>query len=440
VATGAMIAPTPHRPTPSAALWCRWAWLPGTGWARDVLLVADASGHWAHVEAGVRDAPAAARRIDAPVVPQLVNTHSHAFQRAFAGLSERRESEHDDFWSWRDRMYRVALTVTPEQLHAIARPLYRAMQQGGWGHVCEFHYLHRDQAGKPYGDRIAMARALIDAAQEAGLGITVLPVVYERAGFTQPNLREDQRRFACSLDEALHMRDAIRALRRPHVHAGLALHSLRAVTASTLARVASATSNDPGAIHMHVAEQAAEVDECVKATGLRPVEWLAANVALDTRWHLVHATHVTPTEIAAVAASGAGLVLCPTTEANLGDGITDLPRWLAHDVPMSVGTDSNVNTQVFEELRWLEYGQRLALHRRNVAAAPERGWPSTGERLFALCARGGAAAAGLAAWGLQVGAPAAWMTLAPNDATPPDDGIPGGAPRHALDVAIFAPR
>ena len=418
----------------ATTIWCRAAWLHDAatgrgGWREHVLL--EASGRcWARITPDVAAVPEGATCIDAPVIPSIVDAHCHAFQRAFAGLAERREGGHDDFWSWRDRMYGVALSITPDRMREIATALYRALRAGGYGHVCEFHYLHHDVDGRPYADPIEMARALIDAAQAAGIGITVLPVVYERAGFTQPALRHDQSRFAADLDFALRARDAVRALRLPGVHAGLALHSLRAVKPETLARVDAATRGDQGAIHIHVAEQTAEVDDCMAATGMRPVQWLTRHVPLDARWQLVHATHVTRAEIAAVRASGAGIVICPTTEANLGDGLTDLPAWLDAEVPITIGSDSNVGLDAFEELRWLEYGQRLALRRRNVAAAPERGWASSGERLFDACVRAGARAAGVPSWGLEVGAPAVWHEL-------PRDIAARGPRENWIDLAVF---
>jgi formimidoylglutamate deiminase len=426
----ATVVTTPGATAPRD-MWCAHAWVHdaarGRGtWRDGVLLRTDERGLWREITPGVTEPMPHAQRIDAAVVPALVDAHSHAFQRAFAGLAERRDAVHDDFWSWRDRMYGVALSITPERMREVATALYRALAAGGWGHVCEFHYLHHDPDGKPYADPIEMARTLIDAAQATGIGITILPVVYERAGFAHDTLRDDQRRFAAGLDFALRARDAVRALRLEHVHAGLALHSLRAVRPDTLAQVDAATRGDTGPIHIHVAEQTREVDDCIAATGMRPVEWLCRHVRLDARWQLVHATHVTRDEIATVAATGAGIVLCPTTEANLGDGLTDLPGWLDAGVPITIGSDSNVCTDAFEELRWLEYGQRLALRRRNVAAAPERGWPSTGERLFDACTRAGARAAGLEAWGLVVGAPARWRAL---DVAGPADA--------RIDLAVF---
>jgi formimidoylglutamate deiminase len=425
---------TSHVTSNAKTIFCRAAWLHDArsgrgGWREHVLLEAD-GGRWTRITPDVAGAPSGVTRIDAPIIPSLVDAHCHAFQRAFAGLAERREGGHDDFWSWRDRMYGVALSITPDRMREIATALYRSLRAGGYGHVCEFHYLHHDADGSPYADPIEMARSLVDAAQAAGIGITLLPVVYERAGFAQPALRDDQRRFAADLDFALRARDAVRALRLPGVHAGLALHSLRAVKPETLARVDAATSDDDGAIHIHVAEQTAEVDACLAATGMRPVEWLVQHVPLDARWQLVHATHVTRDEIAAVRATGAGIVICPTTEANLGDGLTDLPAWLDPEVPITIGSDSNVCLDAFEELRWLEYGQRLALRRRNVAAAPERGWSSSGERLFEACGRAGAQAAGVPAWGLEVGAPAVWHELAL-------DIIARGPSESRIDVAVF---
>ncbi len=416
-------------------LWCDQAWLsdPRTGrggWQPQVLMRMNAQGRWDQITPCVSTPPADAEHITAAMLPTLVDAHSHAFQRAFAGLAERREGGHDDFWSWRDRMYGVALSITPERMRDLATTLYRGLRAGGYGHVCEFHYLHHDPDGRPYTDPIEMARALIDAAQNAGIGITLLPVVYERAGFNAPTLRDDQRRFAADLDFALRARDAVRALRLPQVHAGLALHSLRAVKPETLARIDEAIRGDAGPIHIHIAEQTAEVEDCVASTGQRPIQWLTHHVPMDARWQLVHATHTTPEEITAVQATGAGLVICPSTEANLGDGLCDLPAWLSAKVPITIGSDSNVCLNASEELRWLEYGQRLKLRQRNIAAAPDQGWPSSGERLFDLCVPSGAQAAGLEAWGLRVGAPAVWRELSHE--------ITARGPQQSwLDLAIF---
>jgi len=412
------------------AFWAPWAWLHG-GWVADVLLRVDSQGFWSEVSAGT-PAPADAEQLPGPVLPALVNAHSHAFQRAFVGLAERRDSEHDDFWSWRDRMYGVALRITPEQLFDVAVHLYTELLAGGYTHACEFHYLHHAPDGTAYPDPLAMSRALAEAATATGMGLTLLPVLYERAGFTQPALQQDQRRFATSVDSVLKMRDSIRAWCLPQVSAGVAVHSLRAARPESLHELAAALQADAGPVHIHVAEQTAEVDDCLAATGMRPIAWLAQQGLLNAHWQLVHATHATPQEISAVAASGAGVVLCPGTEANLGDGLCDLPRWLAAGVPLSVGSDSHVTRCWPEELRWLEYGQRLRLRQRNVAAAPGIA-PATAARLFERVRLGGAAAAGFAHWGLQAGARADLLVLNTLDA-----GLAGLPTERLLDATVFA--
>jgi formimidoylglutamate deiminase len=412
-------------------LWAPQAWVDGA-WAESVLLRADAAGRWAEVQPGT-PAPLQATVLPGPVLPGLVNAHSHAFQRAFAGLAERRESAHDDFWSWRERMYGVALRITPAQLQAVATQLYAELLAGGYTEVCEFHYLHHGECGAPHVEPLAMSLALANAASHAGIGLTLLPVLYERAGFTQPRLRDDQRRFATDVDAVLRMRDAIRAWKLPRVRSGVAIHSLRAAAPDSIHALARRLEGDPGPIHIHVAEQTAEVDDCLAATGARPIEWLARELPLDARWQLVHATHATPAEIAAVASSGAGVVLCPSTEANLGDGLADLPRWLASGTPLSLGSDSHVGRSWAEELRWLDYGQRLARHERNVAAWPGHFGGATAACLFERVLAGGAAAAGFARWGLTRGARADLLVL---DSAA--GGVLGVPASHRLDALVFA--
>jgi formimidoylglutamate deiminase len=415
-----------------ATFWAPHAWLHGR-WATQVLLRVNAQGHWAEVTAGVSTPPPDATVLQGPVLPPLVNAHSHAFQRAFAGLTERREAEHDDFWSWRDRMYQVALRITPEQLRAIATHLYVELLRGGYTQVCEFHYLHHDPSGAPYPDPLAMSWALADAAADAGIGLTVLPVLYERAGFRQPALRDDQRRFATTADSIWALQQGIAAARRPLLNAGVAVHSLRAAAPASIARLRAFADGFDGPIHIHVAEQLQEVDDCLAASGARPVQWLAREGLLDGRWQLVHATHVTPEEIASVAASGAGTVLCPSTEANLGDGLTDLPGWLASNTPLTIGSDSHVTRAWREELRLLEYGQRLARRQRNVAAAPQAGQPSTAARLLQRVADGSPRAAGLARWGLVPGARADLLVVDLQDHALL--GVPAG---QLLDALVFS--
>ena len=410
--------------------WAPHAWIDGR-WQASVRLTVAADGTWAEVVAGAR--ADGAQVLPGPVLPGLVNAHSHAFQRAFAGLAETRSGEHDDFWSWRDRMYRVALRISPDALRAVAAQLYRELLRGGYTQVCEFHYLQHDLDGRPYADPLALSWALADAAAEAGIGLTLLPVLYERAGFLQPALRDDQRRFATTADSVRDIARRVAGAGRPLVRAGVAVHSLRAADPASIHHLRALADDLDGPIHIHVAEQTAEVDDCLAATGARPIEWLAREGLLDARWHVVHATHALPAEIDAVARQGAGVVICPTTEANLGDGVPDLPCWLAAGVPLSIGSDSHVGRDWREELRWLDYAQRLVRRQRNVGAAPAAGQPATAARLFDAAQRGGGAAAGLARWGFVPGARA--DLLLPDPADPVTAGLPVA---HTLDALVFS--
>jgi formimidoylglutamate deiminase len=415
-----------------STLWAPHAWLGGR-WQPGVVLRVGADGHWADIAAGTHAAPPGAIRLSGPVLPGLVNAHSHAFQRAFAGLAERRESAADDFWSWRDRMYGVARRITPAQLRAVAAQLDVELLTGGYTQVCEFHYLHHQSDGRPYDDPATLAWALADATAESGIGLTLLPVLYERAGFAQPTLRADQARFATSAETVHALYRSIAGERRANVNAGVAVHSLRAASPNAIDALLQRIGADDVPVHIHVAEQTREVDECIAATGLRPIEWLCRNVALDARWQLVHATHATAAEMETVAQRGAGIVICPSTEGNLGDGLTDLPAWLAAGVGMSIGSDSHVTRCWAEELRWLEYGQRLIRRERNVAAAPERAEPSTAARLFAAALAAGGRAAGQPRWGLEAGARADALVL---DTRAP--GLLGIPPQQQLDALVFA--
>lgn len=409
------------------------AWVDGR-WQRDVLLTADASGHWCDIAIQV-PAPPGAEVLAGPVIPSLVNAHSHAFQRAFVGLAERRDAGQDDFWSWRDRMYALALRISPQQLRAVASQLYAELLRGGYTHVCEFHYLHHPadpaHGGQAFDDELDMAWALAEAAEDSGIGLTLLPVVYTRSGFGAAGLRPDQHRFKADADWAWRACQRVMAAGLPRVSAGVALHSLRGAAPQDITRLLQQVGAADLPIHIHVAEQTAEVDDCLRATGMRPLQWLAEQGLLDPRWQLVHATHAEPAEIEAVARSGAGIVICPGTEANLGDGLTDLPSWLAGRVPLTVGSDSQVTRGWVEELRWLEYGQRLGRRQRNVAAAPgER--PSSAARLFDAAVAGGARAAGFAAWGLTPGARADFLVL--NREADALRGLPDEA---LLDAVVF---
>ena len=381
------------------------AWV-GSGWSKDVLLTVNAQGLWQEV---VADASAEmqrdATRLSGPVIPGLVNAHSHAFQRAIAGLTERRSSSgQDDFWSWRERMYSAANRITPQQLEAIATQLYVEMLAGGYTQVCEFHYLHNDVDGAPYADPLEMSLALVRAAQRAGIGLTLLPTLYMRSGFAATGLREDQRRFASTPDSVLRIAGSINRLQGAGlVNAGVALHSLRAVGEAALNDVAAAMKASGGPVHIHIAEQVQEVDDCIVQSGQRPIEWLLSHAAVDAHWNLVHATHTTAAELLGVHQCAASIVICPTTEANLGDGVFDLPGHAGQGGHWSIGSDSHVSRHAMEELRLLEYSQRLTLRRRNVMAAAAA--------LFNGALAGGRAATQLPLGGISPGVRADFVVI-----------------------------
>lgn len=417
----------PKNPT---LFWAPQAWIAGQ-WQAGVCLEANRIGHWEQITPGIHTAPEQASRLHGPVLPGMVNAHSHAFQRAFAGLSERRASDADDFWSWRDRMYGVAWRITPAQMQAVAAQLYLEMLQGGYTQVCEFHYLHHTESGARYADPATMSWAVADGAAAAGIGMTLLPVLYERAGFSQPHLREDQRRFAGTPAFIADLQKSV--ARRSGLNAGVSIHSLRAATPASIAALLKSIGDSAMPIHIHIAEQMQEVRDCLTHTGMRPMEWLCNHQTLDARWQLVHATHSKPEEVEAIAASGAGIVICPSTEGNLGDGFADLGNWLRQGVPMAIGSDSHVCRQWNEELRWLEYGQRMLLQRRNVSANPSEGQPATAARLFEAALHAGAQAAGQQNWGLTRGARADLLVLNPRA-----NGLLGIPVSHTLDALVFA--
>jgi formimidoylglutamate deiminase len=364
-----------------------------SGIAENVLL--EVKGDvWGEITANT-PAPEQAIKLQVLLIPALINTHSHAFQRSFAGLTEVRDNPHDDFWSWRVKMYQAALTMTPESLYEIAFKLYSELKAGGYAHVCEFHYLHHAPDGTPYKNPFIMGETLVEAANKAGLDITMLPVLYERAGFTKPTLQDDQRRFKTN---AQWVYEAYK-----HFKGGIAIHSLRAASEREIRKLL-ALMQDDAPIHIHVSEQTREVEECISVTGKRPIEWLMP--MLDNRWHLVHSTHTTPHELEGIAKAKANVVLCPATEANLGDGLCDLEGLLAHNIPLSIGSDSHISRDFRDELRLLEYGQRLLKRQRNVGAGA---FKSTGENLFAAMVNG--QAAGFKTWGLVEGAKAKAMVL-----------------------------
>lgn len=315
-------------------------------------------------------------------LPGIANLHSHAFQRAMAGLAERRGDSaagEDSFWTWRETMYRFASRFDPDTLHAVAAQLYVEMLEAGYTRVCEFHYLHHAPDGRAYADPAAMSNALIAAARDTGIRLTLLPVLYMAGGFDGRPLAERQRRFAHGVDAYLRLFDALRMRQDDRLRVGCALHSLRAVPADAMRAVLAAVPDDTR-IHIHIAEQTAEVDECVALRGARPVRWLLDHAPVDARWTLVHATHLDDAEVAGIARSRATVAICPTTEANLGDGFFPLRDYLDAGGRWGIGSDSHVSVSPVEELRWLEYGQRLRARRRNVATATDT--PSVGATLL----------------------------------------------------------
>lgn len=304
--------------------------------------------------------------IDGYALPGFQNAHSHAFQFAMAGLAENHAGD-DDFWSWREAMYRLALSLDPGQMRIVAAMLYREMVRNGWTSVAEFHYLHHDKNGAPYAQRAAMAEALIEAAQDAEIKITLVPIFYQKGGFgTEPN--ERQRRFiSATFDDYLKLFEASAEACKRYAGANIAvgIHSMRGVDAADILRTAAdAPQNLP--FHIHAAEQLKEIEDCVAFLGKRPVEWLLDNVELCERFHLVHATHLTDGETERLARSKANVVLCPSTEGNLGDGIFPLRAFQSFGGAWSLGTDSHIGLNPFEELRILDYGQRLLTHKRNT--------------------------------------------------------------------------
>ncbi|MNU66448.1 8-oxoguanine deaminase [compost metagenome] len=357
------------------------------------------------IDIGV-DAEAADER-HSVLVPAMSNLHSHAFQRAMSGLAELRGPTDDSFWSWRVLMYRFALQMTPEQIEAVAAQLYMEMLEAGFCRVGEFHYLHHDRNGSLYANIAEHAERIGAASTEAGIGLTLLPVFYAHSGFGGQAPIDGQRRFINSIESFGRLMQACGKMQAslPGMQLGIAPHSLRAVTPDELTAILPLAEGGP--IHIHVAEQTKEVEDCIAWSGSRPVEWLLDHAPVDDRWCLIHATHLTDQEVANMAQSGAVAGLCPITEANLGDGTFAAPAFLAKGGRFGVGSDSNVLISLSGELRQLEYSQRLAHRARNVIAAPNR---STGRRLFDAAIYGGAQALATKA-GLVAGAPADIVAL-----------------------------
>ena len=378
------------------------------------------------------DAGAVAAAADTSVgyiIPGLCNAHSHAFQRALAGHTEERSpAGHDSFWTWRKRMYELAGRVDAKLLTAIARQAYSEMLLSGYTAVAEFHYLHRDPKDPDAVD--TMFSAISTAAKESGIRLTYIPVHYERAGFQEPEPLPHQQSFALSLDDFMQHYHRAKAASGPGINVGIGVHSLRAVSKDSLQAVATEANASFVPMHLHIAEQRREVDECLSAYGRRPVRWLLENADVSSNWCLVHATHMDVEEVSALASSGAVVALCPSTEANLGDGLFPLHDYLSHGGRMAIGSDSHVSINPFEELRWLEYGQRLATQSRNIVSLRDS---HVGSELFLRALEGGVAASGQESSGIEIGAAADFVVLSDDDPM-----FTGHSDDSRLDALVFS--
>lgn len=396
------------------------------GWTRDVVVTVK-DGRISSVAQG---GAAQAQGVDC-LLPAMVNLHSHAFQRAMAGMTEYRGAGQDSFWTWRTLMYRFLDRLTPEDVQAIAAMVMLEMAEAGFAAVAEFHYLHHAPGGQAYGDLAEMSVRIAAAAAETGLGLTHLPVLYERGGCDGRALTAGQLRFGNDPERFVRLwegaAEALKALPADTV-LGVAPHSLRAASLEGIRAVAALNPASP--IHIHVAEQVAEVTEVKAATGARPVQWLLENADLSPRWCLIHATQMEPFETEAMAKSGAIAGLCPITEANLGDGIFDGVRFQAHGGVYGVGSDSNVRISLAEELRLLEYSQRLGAKGRAMLAEGAR---STGRVLYETACKGGALAGGRQSGRIEVGQ---WADLVALDCSGPDMAASQGD--MLLDTFLFA--
>jgi len=399
-----------------------------SGWARDVSLTLT-DGRITAITPSDRAAPDDVT-VDT-LLPALSNLHSHSFQRAMAGMTEFRKQGRENFWTWRRLMYQFLDHLTPEDVGAIARFAFMEMQEAGYAAVAEFHYLHHAAGGQVYEDPAELSGHIMQAATDTGIGLTHLPVLYTYGDIGQKPLAGGQHRFGHTRDafDQLMTRCKTMVTNMPaDTGLGIAPHSLRATSPEDLAAVVSDYPDGP--IHLHIAEQTKEVEDVKSVLGARPVEWLMDAAAVGTRWCLIHATHMTDAETRAVAESGAAVGLCSVTEANLGDGIFNAPVYLQHGGRFGMGTDSNINISAAEELRMLEYSQRLHYRQRNVLAA-ENG--ATGETLYHAAARGAAQSLGRDTGALKVGNWADMMAL--NSAAPTLCGLTDA---QLLDGFIFA--
>ncbi len=406
-------------------VFARKALLPD-GWADDVRLVI-ADGRIASLERGASAAPD--DTLVGSVIPGLCNAHSHAFQRALAGHTEQRSpAGHDSFWTWRERMYELAGVVDAKALTAIARQAYCEMLASGYTSVAEFHYLHRDPRNPDAED--TMFEAIVSAAKDSGIRLTYVPVHYERAGFDDPEPAPHQRSFAMTIDAFLAHHARAVANSGAAVNVAIGAHSLRAVSHESLQEIVRVATDAFIPMHLHVAEQQREIDQCMGAYGRRPVRWLLENFPVAANWCLVHATHMDHDETEALAKTGAVVALCPSTEANLGDGLFPLHHYLSNGGRIAIGSDSHISINPFEELRWLEYGQRLASRSRNVVSLRDS---HVGRELFLRALEGGAAASGQETVGIDENAPADFVVLCDDDPM-----LAGHDDESRLDALVFS--
>ncbi len=405
--------------------------LTAQGWRQNISATLDDNGFFTALDSD--NNPQNLPHIDGYALPGSTNLHSHAFQRAMAGLGEVRGNSSDSFWSWREVMYKFVAIIDPDDLKAIATRLYVDFLKGGFTSVGEFHYLHHSPDGTPYDNSAQMSLAIVEAAQNSGIALTHLPVFYAHSGFggTAPNT--GQKRFVHSLDDYEKLLQNLKNHCGSPLHKiGIAPHSLRAVTPdelSKLERLRHDIATD-GPMHIHIAEQTKEVDDCVAHCGARPVEWLLDNMALGADWCLIHATHMTADETRNMAKSGAIAGLCPMTEANLGDGIFAAEEFQAAGGRFGVGTDSNIRTNVAEELQMLEYSQRLSKRRRNILAHEDN--PNVGDYLYQQASSGGATALMQPAGAIGINKRADFIVIDPQL-----DGIPRIANPRLMDYWLF---
>jgi formimidoylglutamate deiminase len=413
-------------------LYCEKAYLP-SGWAVNVVIEFAVGGEITAIRPAL---PSDAFPLaSGPVLPGLPNLHSHAFQRAMAGLTESAGPEGDDFWSWRQAVYQFVPRLTPDDLEAIAAQLYVDMLKGGYTAVGEFHYLHHASDGTPYDDPAEMAYRIAAAGERSGIGLMLLPVLYSQGGFGGIASEAGQRRYVSDHETYRRIVENVAEVSKAgrRFRFGIAPHSLRAVGPEAMMQAISLVDGlDAHApIHIHIAEQIREVEECVAWSGARPVEWLLENADVGPRWCLIHATHMTPQEISSLATSDAVVGLCPTTEADLGDGIFPAVEYLAAGGCFGVGTDSHVVVEAAEELRLLEFGQRLQHRRRNLMLPA--GTRSTGAALYELAGTGGAQALGDNIGRIELGSRADLVVL--DGAAPLLAGKTGDA---ILDSYVFS--